>query len=104
MNTSGIRPVSTNVLVRPKDVEERTAGGLIKPDMATEKDAFARTEGVLVAVSPLAFGWQNWPEDTQPPQVGDRVIFSRYAANEITGADGGKYWLMADESIAGVIE
>jgi len=106
MNTSGIRPQEYNVLVKPDDVEATTKGGLIIPATKIEKDEFARTEGKLVATSPMAFSFEDWPTDAadQKPQIGDRVIFSRYQATEVTGRDGAKYWLMKDKAIAGVIE
>ena len=103
MNGSGIRPVEYNVLVKPVEVEQKTKGGLLLPETKIEKDEFARTEGVMVAASPLAFNYAEWPDGTKP-QVGNRVIFSRYQADEVRGSDGGKYWLMKDKAIAGVIE
>jgi len=103
MNNSGIRPMGYNVLVKPDDVEKTTKGGIILPETKLEKDEFGRMEGQLVAVSPMAFAFGDWPKDAQPPSVGDRVIFSRYAGSEVTGRDGCKYWLMKDESIVGVM-
>ena len=106
MNNSGIRPVQYMVVVKPDDVEKTTKGGIILPDTKVEKDEFQRMEGLLVAVSPMAFTFKDWPESAQAekPRVGDRVTFARYNATEITGRDGGKYWLMKDESILGVME
>lgn len=105
MNGSGIRPMEYNVLVLPKEVEEKTKGGVFLPEQAKEKEEFGRMEGLLVAVSPMAFSFDEWPPDQegQKPQVGDRVMFSKYQATEITGKDGKKYWLMKDRSIAGVM-
>tara|TARA_R110000823_G_scaffold10540_5_gene36716 strand:+ start:1253 stop:1579 length:327 start_codon:yes stop_codon:yes gene_type:complete len=102
-NNSGILPTEYNVIVRPVDVETKTKGGLIIPDEKADRDGFSRTEGTLVAVSPLAFNYDAWPDGTQPPQVGDVVVFSKYQATSITGRDGADYWLMKDKSIAGVI-
>ena len=106
MNNSGIRPQEYNVLVKPDTVEAKTKGGIIIPESKLERDEFARTEGTLIAVSPMAFAFEEWPADAADlkPKVGDRVIFSRYQATEVTGRDGAKYWLMKDKSIAGVIE
>jgi len=101
MNTSGIYPSEYNVLVKPRAIEEKTAGGLFLPDIKKEKDEFARMDGTLVAVSPVAFSYATFPEGTEP-KVGDSVIFSKYQATEITGSDGEKYWLMKDTAIAAV--
>ena len=106
MNTSGIRPVEYNCLVKPAVVEKTTKNGLILPDSTVEKEEFGRMEGVLVAISPMAFTFAEWPKDreSEKPQVGQRVMFSRYQATEWTGSDGEKYWMMKDKSILGVLE
>ena len=100
MNTSGIRPMEYNVLVRPKEVEAQTSGGLFLPEDTIEKEQFGRMEGTLVATSPMAFSFEDWPQDREgeKPMVGDTVVFSRYQATEITGKDAAKYWLMKDKS------
>lgn len=105
MNDSGILPQRYNVLVLPVEVEAKTQGGIYLPPSKVEKDEFGRKEGILVAMSPMAFTWPDWPEDAADklPKVGDRVIFGKYQADEITGRDGQKYWLMKDENIAGVM-
>lgn len=104
MNGSGITPTEYNVLVLPKEVETKTKGGIILADETLEKEKFGRMEGQLVAASPLAFNYDEWPDGAEPPKVGDRVMFSKYNATEITGRDGKSYWLMKDRSIVGVME
>lgn len=103
MNTSGIQPMEFNVLVLPSEVEAKTKGGIILADETLEKEQFGRMEGTLVAVSPLAFSFADWPDPAEQPQVGQTVVFSKYQATEVTGRDGRKYWLMKDKSIAGVM-
>lgn len=103
MNTSGIRPLEWNCLVEPKEVEAKTKGGLLLPDQTKEREQFGQMEGVLVAMSPVAFDYAQWPDDSQKPKPGDRVVFSRYQATEVMGRDGKRYWLMKDKSIAGVM-
>lgn len=101
-NPSGIEPTEFYVLVKPIRVEEKTAGGLIIPQTKLEKDEFGRTEGDLLAVSPLAFSYSDsWPDGTRPG-IGRRVIFSKYSATEIEGDDGLPYWLMPDKAIVAV--
>ena len=103
MNDSGIHPMEFNVLVFPSEVEAKTKGGIILADETKEKEGFGRMEGTLVASSPVAFTYADWPEGTQPPQVGQTVVFSKYQATEVTGRDGRKYWLMKDKSIAAIL-
>lgn len=106
MNDSGIFPLEYNVLVSPKVVEEKTDGGLIIPDETREREQFGQMEGTLVAISPAAFtyNYEGWPDNHPLPEVGDRVVFSKYQATEIKGKDGEKYWLMKDRSLAGVMK
>lgn len=103
-NEAGIFPVEYKVLVEPKEIERTTKGGLILADETVEKESFGRQEGVLVAVSPMAFRFEDWPEDAPTPQVGDRVMFSRYNADQVQGKDGKTYWIMNDKSVMAVIK
>lgn len=105
-NTSGISPQAFNVLVAPQEVQAKTKGGLLLPDEVKTREQFAQTEGVLIAVSLMAFRFAEWPKDREDekPAIGDRVFFSRYVATKVTGTDGREYWLMKDENIAGVMK
>lgn len=102
-NTSGISPTEYNVLVKPAKVEEKTKGGLLLADSTLDrKQAFA-TKGVIVAVSPLAFTYERFPEDGPPPKVGDMVIFTKAAGVSVEGVDGEEYKLLKDKDIGAVI-
>jgi co-chaperonin GroES (HSP10) len=105
-NKSGIRPVEYKVLIRPDEekgfVELKGGHKLWKPDETKERDQHAAMEGVLVEASPLAFSYDEWPEDSPRPQAGDRVIFARYAGINTRGADGRDYRLMNDKDIVAV--
>lgn len=102
-NTSGIKPSEYYVLVAPKKVEEKTSGGLIRPDQYREKEQFAQKEGVLLDMSPWAFSYESdWPEGTMP-EIGDRVLFARYQADEVQGQDGETYWLLKDKAVSAVM-
>ena len=102
-NPSGIRPVEFNVLVKPKEVEERTAGGIIVPDIARDREQVAAVEGEIVAVSPLAFTYEDWG-DHEKPKVGDRVYFAKYAGMLVKGRDGVEYRLLKDKDLGAVID
>lgn len=103
-NPSGINPTEYKVLVKPKAVEEKTAGGIFIPDESREREQYASTEGELVAISPLAFTYEDrWPEGFEKPKVGDRVIFAKYAGTKLKGKDGGEYRIVNDRDIAAVL-
>ena len=104
INKSGIKPLEFNVLVLPQEVERKTKGGLILADQTVEKEEFGRKEGIIVAASPMAFSFPDWPADEPKPQIGQRVMFSKYQAETVQGRDGGTYWLLKDKAILAIIE
>jgi co-chaperonin GroES (HSP10) len=96
----GLRPTGYNVLVAVDVLEEKTQGGIILPNAHKEREDSASERGRLVAVSPMAFKGGDWPEEV--PQVGDEVLYQRYAGSEFEGRDGKKYRVMADTDMKGV--
>lgn len=100
----GLYPVEFNVIIAPEQIEEKTAGGLYLPDQVKETDRNAATRGRLVAVSPLAFDYAEWPEGSRKPQAGDEVWFGKYAGTLLKGRDGRDYRILKDRDVAAVIE
>jgi len=100
MNESGIRPMEYKVLVRPEEVDEKTAGGLYIPVQTKDKEKFAKQEGVLIAVGAIAFTEPDWLER---PKAGDRVLYDRYAGSTVKGKDGVEYRLINDKEIGAVL-
>jgi chaperonin GroES len=92
-----IRPLNDRVLVVGIEEKEKTAGGIIIPDTAKEKPQ----EGKVVAVGP-----GKWDEDGKRiPLVvkkGDRVLFGKYAANELK-IDGVEHLIMREDDIIGIM-
>lgn len=84
--TFWLSPVEFNVVIDPDRVEEgKTAGGiLLPPEVQDNKDA-AMMMGTLLAVSPLAFNYDTWPEDAKDkrPKPGDRVLFAKFAGTVV---------------------
>ena len=73
-----IKPLSDRVLVIKTEDENRTKGGIIIPDTAREKPQ----KGKVVAVGPGKMG-DNGSRIPLDVKVGGKVIFSKYAGNEI---------------------
>lgn len=96
MNASGIVPFDTRVVILPDKVEEKTAGGIILPGQAVDKEKYAQTKATLVAVGGNAFA--DWGA-VDKPEVGSRVIVGRYVGNTHKGADGEDYTVCNDEDI-----
>jgi chaperonin GroES len=104
VNLSGIRATEFNVVVKPVEVEEKTAGGILIPELAKDRMQQASVEGVIVHVSPLAFTYERWPEGSAPPKVGDSVVFAKFAGMIRKGKDGAEYRIVKDKDIAAVLE
>lgn len=102
VNLSGIRPIEFNVLVRQKKVDEITKGGIHIPQISQEREQAAAIEGEIVALSPLAFTYEKWPDDFELPQPGDSVFFAKYAGMKVKGKDGLDYLIVKDKDIASV--
>lgn len=102
-NPSGIYPTEFKVLILPTPIEEKTKGGIILPDESKEREQFAQAEGELIAVSPLAFSYDDW-KDADPPKPGDRVLFAKYAGAHVKGKDGKEYRLINDKDIGALLK
>ncbi len=103
VNTSGIDPIEYKVVVRPEKAIERTKGGIVLPEVVVEKDQHAAMQGILVAVSPFAFSYEEWPKSARKPQPGDRVMWARYSGIIHKGRDGIEYRVMNDKDIMAVL-
>lgn len=101
----GFDPVEYNVVIAPEVVETKTTGGLYLPDSVKETNELAQVRGLLVAVSPLAFNFDAWPEAEmhKRPKPGDHVIYGKYTGILIKGDDGREYRLVNDKSVAAVV-
>ena len=103
LNMSGIDPIEYKVLVRPvevsKEIELKGGFKLIRPDELHEREQHAAMEGKILAVSPFAFTYEEWPEGARKPQVGDTAVFARYGGTLVKGADGIDYRLLNDKDI-----
>lgn len=105
MNGTGINPTEFKVLIEPKEVEERTAGGIILATSTKDAEKYATIEGKILAVSHLAFTYATEEEWAgKKPKAGDRVIFAKYAGVRHKAKDGREYLLVNDKDIVATIE
>jgi chaperonin GroES len=100
-NVSGIVPADVKVLVYPDPVEEKTAGGIIRPDMLRDKEKYATTKATIVGIGAGAF--LEWAESDRPV-VGARVVTAQYAGLRIKGNDGKEYVICNDDDIVAVLK
>jgi chaperonin GroES len=93
-----LRPLQDRILVKRVDEESKTSGGIIIPDTAKEKPQ----EGKVVAVGPgktLESGKISEPN----VKKGDRVLFSKYAGNEIN-VEGIEHIIIREDDVLAVFE
>jgi len=93
-----IRPLNDRVLVLRIEEEAKTSGGIIIPDTAKEKPQ----QGKVIAAGPgkVNDNGQRVPMDVK---AGDRILFGKYAGNEIK-IDGVEHLIMREEDILGIVE
>jgi len=93
-----IRPLQDRVVVRRKEEETKTAGGIVLPGSAAEKPA----QGEVLAVGPgrILDNGEKRPIDLK---VGDTVVFGKYASNTIK-IDSEELLILNESEIYGVIE
>ena len=99
-NPSGLTPLEYNLIVKPEKVEEKTKGGLIMPDAHTDKLQWKEQRARVVAVSPVAFGFEPGAPAAEP---GDMILIAEYAGGEVTGEDGEKYRIIKDKDVLALI-
>ena len=93
-----IRPLYDNVLVKRKDEEEMSAGGIVLPGSAKEKP----NQGEVMAVGQGAL-LDNGETRPLTLKVGDTIVFGQYSGNAIT-VDGDELIIMRESEIYGVLE
>ena len=93
-----IQPIGDRIVVERESSEETTAGGILLPDSAKDKPS----RGVVVSVGTGRLLDDGSRSDLQL-KMGDRVIFSSYAPEELTVNDQ-EYLLMREDDVLAVIE
>lgn len=92
-----VRPLNDRILVKRTEQEDKTAGGLIIPDSAKEKQS--RGEVVAVGVGRVTDDGKTIPLEVK---VGDKILFGAYAGTELK-IDGVEYLMMRENEVFGVI-
>lgn len=93
-----IRPLSDRIVVEPKELEQKTAGGIVIPDTA-DKDK--PMQGTVIAI-----GSGRYIDGKMLPlqvKVGERILFGKYAGTNVK-LDEKEYLVMREEDVMGVLE
>ena len=92
-----LKPLADRVVIKNVETEEVTKGGIILPGSAKEKPQTAE----VIAVGPG--GVVDGKEVKMYVAVGDKVIYSKYAGNEVK-LDGQEYIIVRQNDILAIVE
>lgn len=91
-----LRPLGDRLVIKMLEVEETTKSGIVLPDSAKEKP---NTAEVLAVGSGITEDEKKKDEI----KVGDQIIFSKYAGNEVE-LDGEEYIIIKLTDVLAVVE
>lgn len=92
-----LKPLADRVVIKSLESEETTKSGIVLPGSAKEKPQMAE----VVAVGPG--GTVEGKEVTMYVNVGDKVIYSKYAGTEVK-LDNEEYIVVRQNDILAVVE
>ena len=92
-----MKPLGDRVVIKNLEAEETTRGGIILTNSAKEKPVMAE----VVAVGPG--GNVDGKEVVMQVEVGQKVIYSKYAGTEIK-LDGVEYIILRQSDLLAVVE
>ena len=93
-----VRPLHDRIIVQRIDEGEQNVGGIIIPDSAKEKPQ----QGTVIAVGNGKTN-DNGKRIPLDVKAGDRILFGKYAGQEIK-LDGEEYFIMKEDDVLAVIE
>ncbi len=94
----GLRPLRDKVVVKPRDEEDKSSGGIFLPDSAKKKPQ----EGAVIAVG-NGRTLDNGEIKPLTLKVGDTVLYSKYGGTEVA-LDGADYVLLDEDQVFAIIE
>jgi chaperonin GroES len=93
-----LRPLGDRVVVKALAREAVTKSGIVLPDTAKEKPQ----EGEILAVGPGKLQ-DNGKRTTPEVEVGQKVLFAKYAGTEVKVNDE-EYLILRESDIMGIVE
>lgn len=94
-----LEPLGGRVVVRPAQTEDKTKSGIYIPDSATKEKP---GQGEVVAVGPGKLD-NDGNRVKMSINVGDKVMFTKYAPDEIE-IDDEKYLVIREENLLAIIK
>ena len=93
-----LKPIGDKIIVERMEPETKTKGGIVLPEAAKEKPK----EGKIIAVGQGKL-LDNGTRMAPTVKVGERVIFTSYAGNEVKVNDK-EYLIMSEDDILAIID
>ncbi|PKM44113.1 MAG: co-chaperone GroES [Firmicutes bacterium HGW-Firmicutes-8] len=93
-----VKPLGDRILLKPLAAEEKTASGIVLPDTAKEKPQ----QGEVLAVGTGKM-LENGQKVALEVKVGDKVIYSKYAGNEIK-IDGEECMILNERDVLAIVD
>ena len=92
-----LKPLGDRVVVKPVEREEKTKSGIVLPDTAKEKPQ----EGIVEAAGSGRI-LENGTKVPMELQVGDRVLYAKYAGNEFK-LEEVDYLIISEKDVLAVV-
>jgi chaperonin GroES len=93
-----LQPLHDRVVIKRKEEERKTPGGILIPDSAAEKPI--RGEVIAIGSGKILDNGDNRPLDVK---VGDEVLFGKYSGTEVK-VDNEELVVMREDDIMAIIE
>ena len=87
-----IKPLHDFVLIRPVDLEAKTASGIILPDSVKEKPQV----GEVMAIGPGKFNEDGDKRMAVDLKIGQKVLYKKWGGNEVKV--GQEDWMLIEQS------
>jgi len=94
-----LKPLNDHVVVKPLAKEEKTLSGIILPDTANKEKP---EQGEIIAIGPGKL-LKNGTRAPMSVKIGDKIVFTKYAPNEIT-LHNEKFLVLSENDILAIIE
>ncbi len=91
-------PLEDRIVVKPQDVEEKTAGGIVLPDTAREKPLMGKV--IAVGAGKLL---DNGRRAAMNVKKNDVVLYGKYSGSDIE-IDGEDYKILRESEVLGIVE
>jgi chaperonin GroES len=96
--TTQLKPLGSNVVVKPTEREEMTKSGIVLPDTAKERPQ----EGTIVAVGP-GRTLDNGSREPIEVTAGQKILFQKYAGTEFK-LDDEELLILKHNDILAIVE